>query len=81
MGYSTLKLLKYLDGGIANDLIVSVSLDTVYFAENTVTKYFLLLQIIIHPFFSLGWSMNSAMDQGEKKKKRKGNRRSTQTDP
>ena len=36
--------------------------------ENIVTKYFLLLQITIHPFFSLGWSMNSAMDQQKKKK-------------
>ena len=40
--------------------------------ENTVTKYFLLLQITIHPFFSLGWSMNSAMDQKKKKKKTQG---------
>ena len=45
-------------------------LDTAYFAENwkfiaenTVVKYFLLLQITVHPFLALGWSMNSAMNQ------------------
>ena len=36
------------------------------FAKNTVAKYFLLLQITIHLFLSLGWSMNSAMDQPKK---------------
>ena len=55
--------------------ILSVRLDTAYFAKNwkfiaknTVTKYFLLLQITLHPFLALGWSMNSATDQPKKKK-------------
>ena len=49
---------------------LSMRLDTIYFiknwkliAKNTVTKYFLLLQITIHLFLSLGWSMNSAMNE------------------
>ena len=49
---------------------LSVRLDTIYFtknwkliAKNTVTKYFLLLQITIHLFLSLGWSMNSTMNE------------------
>ena len=41
-------------------------LDITYFAENTVTKYFLLLQITVHVFLSLGGSINSAMDQPKK---------------
>ena len=48
-------------------------LDIAYFAENwkliienNVVKYFLLLQITIHTFLSLGWSMNNAMDQQKK---------------
>ena len=53
-------------------IILSVRLDTAYFAENwklivkTVAKYFLLLKFIVHPQFALGWSMNSAMDQPKK---------------
>ena len=49
---------------------LSVHLDTANFAENTVTKYFLLLHITVYAFLSLGWSMNSAMDQPKKKKKK-----------
>ena len=51
-------------------LLLSVRLDTTYFAENlkviadnTVSKYFLLLKFTVHPQFALGWSMNSAMDR------------------
>ena len=33
-----------------------------FIAKNTITKYFLLIKITIHPFLSFGWSMNSAMD-------------------
>ena len=47
---------------------LSVYLDTANFTENTVTKYFLLLHITVYAFLSLGWSMNSAMDQPKKKK-------------
>ena len=43
--------------------IISVRLNTAYFAENTVAKYFLLLKFTVHPQFALGWSMNIAMDQ------------------
>ena len=50
---------------------LSVHLDTANSAENTVTKYFLLLPITVYAFLSLGWSMNSAMDQPKKKKKTK----------
>ena len=54
-------------------------LDTTYFVKNKklitkniVAKYFLLLQITIHPFLLLGWSMNSAWTS-KKKKQLKGN--------
>ena len=55
---------------------LSVYLDTANFTENTVTKYFLLLHITVYAFLSLGWSMNSAMDQPKKKKKRNLKKRS-----
>ena len=48
---------------------LSVHLDTANFVESTVTKYFLLLHITVYAFLSLGWYMNSAMDQPKKKKK------------
>ena len=58
-------------------------LDTTYFVENKklitkniVAKYFLLLQITIHPFLLLGWSMNSAWTS--KKKTTQGKRMQTQ---
>ena len=53
--------------------VFSVRLDTAYFVENwklitknTIAKYFLLLQITIHIFFSIDWSMNNAMDKPKK---------------
>lgn len=50
-------------------LILLISLKTEnIFTENTVTKYFLLLQITVHPFLALGWSINSATDQPKKRK-------------
>ena len=49
--------------------IISVRLNTAYFAENwkfiaenTVVKYFLLLKFTVHMQFALGWSMNITMD-------------------
>ena len=50
-----------------------IYLNTVYFVENwkfivenTVTKYFLLLKILLTRFSSLSWSMNSTMGPAKK---------------
>lgn len=62
------KLIKVL-AMQSQENVICMYLDTTYFTQNLklisgniITKYFLLLQIIVHPFLAFGWSMNSATD-------------------
>ena len=53
--------------------ILFILLKTENLLLKTLANFFFLLQITVHPFLALGWSMNSAMDRQKKYKETNAN--------